>query len=293
MNVKIIGNGVWGKALYSVISQNLTNVQIFGRGKININKNDVLILATPSNSIREVLQNVNFSDQEIIIVNSAKGIEKDTHFLPYQIVKSVLGEKVDYYSLMGPSFAEEVENKMPTLVNLGYEKGVNSTLVKNIFQTDFFRVRLTLGVEALEISGAFKNIYAIACGLAKGLGYQTNTRVKLIVLAIEEQNKLFESLGLKLNSDMSAGTIGDLILSCSDEKSRNFTFGKLISEKSVNEAIDLIGATVEGYSSIFSLDYFKNQSKLDLHLAIFVYNAVMRDDPRNIKKYFEEFVKST
>lgn len=292
MNIKIVGNGAWGNAFYSVISRNTPYVHIFGREQIEIKRDDILVLAVPTESARDVLEKTLFKTESPIIVNTSKGIEKETHMLPYQIVKEFLGNEIDYYSLIGPSFAKEVQSMMPTIVNLGYTKGTLNDEVKKLFQTDYFRVRLTLGVEALEISAAFKNIYAIACGLTSGLGYGTNTRVKLMVLAIEELNRLFESLKIELNSDMIPGTIGDLILTCSNEKSRNFTFGKLISIKSVDEAINQIGATVEGYNSLSSVGYFKTKSKINLPLATFVCEVAKQDNPEKSKDFFDRFVKS-
>lgn len=292
MNIKIIGNGAWGNAFYSVISKNTSNVQIFGHEQVTVEKDDLLVLAVPTQAIREVLGKTLFKNETPVIVNTSKGIEKDTHLLPHQIVDSILGGKVDYYSLIGPSFAKEVQSMMPTIVNLGYTKGTLNEEIKRLFQTDYFRVRLTSGVEALEISAAFKNVYAIACGLTQGLGYEINTRVKLMVLAIEELNRLFESFKIELNSDMVPGTIGDLILTCSNEKSRNFTFGELIAKISVNDAFDKIKATVEGYNSLSSVEYFNTLNGAKLPLASFVCEIVERDNPQKAKEYFDKFVKS-
>ena len=292
MNVKIIVNVALGNAFCSVISKNTQSVQIFGHQQIEINEGDILVLAVPTQAIKSVLKNTSFKTKTPTIVNTSKGIEKKTHKLPYQIVGEFLGNEIDYYSLIGPSFAKEVQSMMPTIVNLGYTKGILNEQLKKIFQTDYFRVRLTSGVEALEISAAFKNIYAIACGFTEGLGYATNTRVKLMVLAIEELNRLFESLKIALNSDMVPGTIGDLVLTCSNEKSRNFTFGKLLVTHSVSEALNKVNATVEGYNSLSSVEYFCNKSKALLPLASFVCEVVKIDDPRKSKKYFDKFVKS-
>ncbi len=292
MNIRIVGNGAWGNAFYSVISKNTSNVQIFGRERLEIDKEDILVLAVPTESIRNVLGNILFKTKNPIVLNTSKGIEKNSHLLPHEIVGSILGVEVDYYSLIGPSFAKEVQDMMPTIVNLGYTKGLLNEEIKRLLQTDYFRVRLALGVEALEISAAFKNIYAIACGLTQGLGYETNTRVKLMVLAIEELNRLFEGLKIKLNSDMVPGTIGDLILTCSNEKSRNFTFGKLLANTSVNEALDKINATVEGYNSIPSVKYFRDKSGTGLPLASFTNKIVELNEPKRAKEHFDKFVKS-
>lgn len=292
MNIKIVGNGAWGNAFYSVVSRNNSTAQIFGHQQVEINEDDILVLAVPTKSIRNVLEKTSFNTKNPTIINTSKGIENETNLLPHEIVSKVLGDEIDYYSLIGPSFAKEVQSKMPTIVNLGYKKGLLKEQLKKDIQTDYFRIRLCLGVSALEISAAFKNIYAIACGLTEGLGYETNTRVKLMVLAIEELNRLFEGLKIKLNSEMVPGTIGDLILTCSNEKSRNFTFGKLLSNFSVNGALEKVNATVEGYNSLSSVDYFKAKSRINLPLATFVCEVVKMNNPEKSKEYFDRFVKS-
>lgn len=290
MKVKIIGNGAWGNALYSVVKSNYAEVSVSKREE-RVNDCNVIILSVPTQSIRESLKYISFSDKTKIIVNTAKGIEKSTHLLPNQIVHSVFGDEIDYYTLIGPSFAEEVIKKMPTLVNLGYlEKNTNNQKIKRLFQTDFFRVRLTIGVEALEISAAFKNIYAIACGLALGLGYELNTRVKLMVLAIEEMTNLYRNLHLKLDSSITAGTIGDLILTCSSVESRNFTFGTLLTKYSIDKSLSKVNSTVEGFHSLTSFEHFTNKAKIKMPLATFISRIIQENNPKIVKKSFEKFV---
>lgn len=292
MNIKIIGNGAWGNALYSVIHRNDSSVQIFGHEKVIIEKDDILVLSVPAQAIAEVLKNTTFKQDQVTIINTSKGIDNDTHLLPHQIIESNLDKDIDYYALIGPSFAKEVKSMMPTIVNLGYTKGILKDEIKESFQTDYFRVRLTKGVEALEISAAFKNVYAIACGLTQGLGYETNTRVKLMVLAIEELNRLFEGLGVKIDSEKIPGTIGDLILTCSNQESRNFAFGKLLVSKSVEDCLKEIDATVEGYNSLASVEYFKKKGNVKLPLATFVCEFVKENQRTEIKRYFDDFVRS-
>src|SRR5690606_4761037 len=136
--------------------------------------------------IREVLTQYGQNLKNVIYVNGAKGVEKNSHKLPFEIATEIIGKNLDYYTLIGPSFASEIRDAQPTLVNLGYAKDRNTNIVRNLFQTDYFRVKSTNSVKSLELASAFKNVYAIACGMTYGLGYETNTRVKLIVLAIEE-----------------------------------------------------------------------------------------------------------
>lgn len=290
MRVKIVGNGVWGQAIQYVLQHNNTDVSIIKRGEL-IQDADVIALAVPTQSIREVLPLIKSPN---IIVNTAKGIEKSTNRLPYQIVRDELGTDIYYYSLVGPSFAEEVCKNMPTLVNLGrIKKSSYDSRVRNLFQTDFFRVRLTDGVEVLELSAALKNIYAIGCGLVDGLGYTINTRVNLVVLAIDEMQNLFKNFHLSVDPDSTAGTVGDLILTCNSEGSRNFQFGKLLAAHSKEECLKIIGETVEGYYSLDSISYLEKMSNAKLPLASFIQSVVHIKDRDKIKNFFEDFVKNS
>src|SRR3989344_5258571 len=151
----------------------------------------------------------------------------------------------------------------------------------------------TQAIRALELASAFKNVYAIACGVAEGLGFKTNTRVKLILLAIEEFYRLSRKLGYTIDRRALPGTIGDLILTCNSEESRNFSFGKLLAKHKKGEALSLIGETVEGYSSVESVPYFEEHSRINLPLARFAYEIIREDDPAFVRSGFSDFVKNS
>lgn len=191
--VVLMGQGVWGKAIGKLLTQNSVNFEVWKKGEI-IEDDTTIIGVIPTQAIRESLKFIG-NPKRIAYVNCAKGIETETRKLPYEIVSDVLGTEIDYFTLLGPSFSQEVEKKMPTLVNLGYVDSKNLKEVKDLFQTDYFRVRPTKSIGALELSAALKNVYAIACGVADGLGFKTNTRVKLMILALYEINSLIEKLG--------------------------------------------------------------------------------------------------
>ena len=291
MKIIILGNGKWGQAMASLFTKNNKDFSFWQRDS-EIQDNSILVNCLPTQVIREVLEKYGKNLKNFIIINGAKGIESKTHKLPYEIISDVLGEDIDYFTLIGPGFAQEIIGQMPTLVNIGYVKVKNSELVKNLFQTKYFRVRMVNQVKALEISGAFKNIYAIACGIADGLGFETNTKTKLIIIAIEELYRLSKNLSLVINEDMIAGTVGDLILTCSSEESRNFSFGKLLAKEKVKDALAIVGETTEGYHALESLPYFEQKAKVKLSLAGFVYEVVRKDDPGKIRSLFTSFVEN-
>lgn len=293
MNISIVGNGVFGNAMLYVLRNNTTSVSIVKRKGELIENANIVVLSVPTQAIREVLPLIHFPKGKKIIVNTAKGIERRTHKFPYQIVEEVLGNRVEYYSLMGPSFAQEIRKDMPTLVNIGYRIGATQRKeIQRLFHTDYFHVRLTEGVEILEIASAMKNIYAMGCGLADGLGYAENTKAKLLTLAIEEMQQLFSGLNFTADDNATAGTIGDLILTCASKESRNFRFGRYRVKFTSEEALKKVNSTVEGYNSIQSFNLLQQKANVTLPLAGFI-SKVVKGKDQDIKTQFDRFMRKT
>lgn len=288
MKIIVLGDGQWGKTIASLLKENKKNYEFWKPGS-DLLDDSILINCLPANVIRDVLATHGKNLKNIIFINGSKGVEEQTHKLPYEIVTEILG-KVDYFTLIGPGFAKEIMAKMPTLVNIGYVKEDNVELVKSLFETDYFRVKMVEGVKALELSSAFKNVYAIACGIASGLGFESNTQTKVILIAIDEFYSLAKALNIEVTEDMLPGTVGDLMLTCSSVNSRNFRFGKGLVSKNHLEVLKEIGETVEGYSTISSVAYFEKLSGVNLKLANFVAKSVIKDT--DIKHEFLKLLRN-
>jgi glycerol-3-phosphate dehydrogenase (NAD(P)+) len=287
MRIKILGEGMWGSALGRVLVSNGHKVSFWDK-KTQIDPLDVVVVSVPAQEIRGIISNYGHNLRKAVIVNSSKGVEKKTHQIPSQIMTEILGKKIKYFTLIGPSFALEVDQKMPTLVNLGGDNG-RTQQICDLFETNYFRVRPTKSVEALELAGALKNVYAIACGIADGLGFKINTRAKLITIAYEEYQRLASALNYRIDNDARPGILGDLVLTCSSLESRNFSFGKNLAKYCVKKSMEKINSTVEGYSTSSSVSYFSEISKIPL--AEFVLKVLKEDNPRKIRNKFAEFVK--
>ncbi len=292
--VTILGRGVWGHALASLLEQN-KHEYIFWDRKSAIDPKSLIVIAIPTQVIREVLSANKPNLKDATIINTAKGIEKGTNKLPFQIAQEVLGENIKYSVMSGPSFASEVEEKMPTMVNLSCLENENTLcpMVKSYFQTDYFRVRLTSTVSAIELAAALKNIYAIACGISEGLGFFANTRSQIVGLAFEETIALCETLGFSVATNAVEGIMGDLVLTCSSIESRNFRFGKFITKLKIGEALKQVNSTVEGFNNCLSVPYFQKKSGLDLKLANFIYQTVTENSPQGVEERFRELIKQT
>jgi glycerol-3-phosphate dehydrogenase (NAD(P)+) len=287
MKVSILGNGVWGTALGKLLAANGHKISVWNK-KAQINPLDVVVIAIPTQTIRGVIESFGDNLGKAAIINCSKGIEKGTHKLPSQILKELLGTKIEYYTLIGPSFAHEVNRKMPTLVNIGGSNGKTEEIC-GLFETDYFRVRPTKSIEALELAGALKNVYAIACGIADGLDFEINTRAKLITIAYEEFLKLSTSLNYEIDEDARPGILGDLVLTCNSSESRNFSFGRNLVKHSVKESIRKVNSTIEGYNTAFSILHFSEKSPMPL--GKFVLRIIKEDNPKTIGDKFADFVK--
>jgi glycerol-3-phosphate dehydrogenase (NAD(P)+) len=291
--ITIVGGGVWGTALSTLFKKNKQEF-IFWDKKSKIDGSTIVLLTVPTQAIREVLEANKETLKEAVIINSSKGIEKETHKLPFQITKEVLGEGIKYFSLIGASFASGINQEMPTMVSLGSfcEDDTLSKDLRVLFQTAYFRVKPSISIEALELSGAFKNIYAIACGIVEGLGFSTNTKANLISMAYTEFNKLCQKLNYQIDEDALESIFGDLILTCSSTESRNFRFGKLLNKYKVAEALKQVNSTVEGYESASVIPEFSKGKGIVLPLANYVYETIALDKPDEVPNRFAAFIKT-
>lgn len=279
MKIVVLGNGAWGSSLFSVIAQKNKDISYWDE-KNKIVEADVYVVCLPVQIMRSAIKRAKFNkDKNYLIINCSKGIEKKTNKLPYEIINEVVLGKFDYYTLIGPSFANEVKAKKPTIVNIGYVDNCNRKLLKKLFVNEYFRIKITKGVKELELSSALKNVYAIACGICDGLGYECNTRALIISTAITEIYKI-----INLKKTGIIGTIGDLILTCSSDESRNFRFGQLIAKHKIKDALKMVGATVEGLGTVDSVQIFNKP------LLNFVKVIIKDNNPNKVKERFDEFL---
>lgn len=267
MNIAIIGEGKFGQAIGSLLEYNGVEFEYAEKGRPLGRPADLAFLMLPTQFIRKSLRdNSRFIGRKTIIVNGAKGIEEKTHLLPYQIVESA-GSYGSYYSLMGPSFAHGIKARYPTIVSLGYDKPGHLPAIEALLETPYFRVQPIAGYPALELASALKNLYAILCGYAHGLGLGMNTQAMLITLALREFTRLAEAMGFTDYDVMSPGVVGDLMLTCSSEQSRNFKFGLQLAKADSQSVSDMTASTVEGYHTSHSIRSIARRREVDLPLA--------------------------
>lgn len=206
---------------------------------------DITIIATPSFAVRETASRL--KGKEVgIVVNVAKGFEKETMLRLSQVIKEELPDK-KLVVLSGPSHAEEVAKNIPTTVVAASENADAAKNVQDALIGKNFRIYTNSDVIGVEIGGALKNVIAVAAGIENGLKSGDNTRAALITRGLAELARLGTAMGADRKTFMGLSGLGDLIVTCISEHSRNNRFGNLVgSGVPVKEALERVG-TVEGY----------------------------------------------
>lgn len=315
--VSVLGAGSWGTALAFQLADNGHHVTLWGRDEalleeitqtrcngvylpacklpLNVrtqsdlaaavNSSRILVLAVPSAALRTLAESIAAelgSRQEGIIL-TAKGIETSSAKLPHEVVEETVGAKVPLASLSGPSFAEEVAQRLPTAVIVSSKNQAFADQAAALFHGPTFRVYTTDDVVGAEIAGAFKNIIAIATGISDGLGFGANARAALITRGLSEIRRLVEKMGGKAATLNGLAGVGDLVLTCTSTQSRNHRFGLLLAEgRSVEEAGKKINQATEGVPSAEVAQQLAQRCGVEMPICEQLTNVIMgKLDPRN------------
>jgi glycerol-3-phosphate dehydrogenase (NAD(P)+) len=180
---------------------------------------------------------------------ATKGFELDTGLLPYQVASQVLPASLPTAVLSGPTFAREVGAGLPTAMTIASTDQDYAQRLAQRISSDTFRAYTSNDVVGVEVGGATKNVYAIGAGICDGLGFGANTRIALIARGLAEMTRLGLALGGRKETFMGLAGMGDLVLTCTDDQSRNRRFGLMLARgASPSEALREIGQVVEGYN---------------------------------------------
>ncbi len=210
---------------------------------------DDVLVAIPSQGLRAL-----FTALAVLPVRrlawATKGFEADTGLLPHQIAGQLLPASVPTAVLSGPTFAREVGAGLPTAMTIAsIDQDYAQRLAERI-STDTFRAYTSTDIVGVEVGGATKNVYAIGAGICDGLGFGANTRIALIARSLAEMTRLGFALGGRKETFMGLAGMGDLVLTCTDDQSRNRRFGLALARgATATQALRDIGQVVEGYNA--------------------------------------------
>ena len=278
MKTAVIGAGAWGTALAILLCKNGHDTTLWCRSEekaaqirasrinprlpkaqlpqeLHISSDpacvadcQMVVIATPSFPIRQVLSFVApHLAPDTILVSVTKGIEEGTLLRMSQIVSQVTGRE-HVVALTGPCHAEEVALGLPTGCLAACPDRQRAEFVQDAFMSDTFRVYTSPDVVGAELGGALKNVIALCAGVVTGLGFGDNTKAMLMTRGLTEMARLGVSLGAQKSTLAGLSGIGDLIVTCTSQHSRNNRAGMLIGQGlTPTEAMDQVGAVVEGY----------------------------------------------
>lgn len=220
---------------------------------------DDILVVVPSIGFRDTITILKpLIDDHVRITSATKGLDEETGELPNEMVEDVLGKNRSFAVLSGPSFAREVAAGLPAAVVIA---GKDKTMVNDLterFNCAHFRVYPSDDIVGVELGGVVKNVIAIATGISDGMELGANARSALITRGLAEIIRLGTAMGGKIETFIGLSGMGDLILTCSDNQSRNRRMGLALGQgKGIAEAEAAIGQVVEG----------KRNAELILHLA--------------------------
>lgn len=315
MKVAVLGSGGWGTALAMLLVENGHDVTLWSyqaeesRHLAETGENPLLpgvklpqgltytsdlacvtgcavvVMATPSFGVRSTAGQVkDLLAPDAILVSVSKGIEKGTSLRMTQIIREVTEDKWPVVALSGPSHAEEVARQVPTAVVSACPDQTAAEVVQDLFINDHFRVYSSSDVIGVELGAALKNVMALCTGCCTGMGLGDNTKAMLMTRGLAEMARLGTALGARKDTFAGLAGMGDLIVTCTSMNSRNYRAGILIGQGTpVQEAIQKIGAVVEGYYAVDSARELAAQVGVEMPITLAAYDVLYRDrDPREV-----------
>ncbi|RKS85920.1 glycerol 3-phosphate dehydrogenase (NAD(P)+) [Orbus hercynius] len=248
----------------------------------------ILLIVVPSHAFGDVLAKIKpFLQPESKIVWATKGLEMNSGRLLQEVAKDILGTQIPLAVISGPTFAKEVAQGLPTAVTVASTNDAFLTELQILFHCGkSFRVYSSKDFVGVQLGGAVKNVIAIGAGLSDGLGFGANARTALITRGLAEMMRLGAALGADPVTFMGMAGLGDLVLTCTDNQSRNRRFGILLGQnKTIDEAKTAIGQVVEGCQNTKEVWLLAQQHHVDMPITEQIYQILYcNKDPKEAAK---------
>jgi glycerol-3-phosphate dehydrogenase (NAD(P)+) len=240
-----------------------------------------IIIAVPSHALRALLLQLKpLLARDARLAWATKGFELETGKLPHQVAYEVLGDRYPVAVLSGPTFAREVGAGLPTAMTIASPDSEFATALAKSLHAPNFRAYTSTDIVGVEVGGAVKNVLAVGAGLSDGLGFGANTRIALITRGLSEVVRLGVALGAQPETFMGLAGLGDLVLTSTDNQSRNRRFGLALAEgKSVEQALQEIGQVVEGYTAARAVHLVASRRKVDMPIVGGIYRILYENEP--------------
>ncbi|MGJ8643856.1 MAG: NAD(P)H-dependent glycerol-3-phosphate dehydrogenase [Luteolibacter sp.] len=308
----ILGSGSFGTAIAKLISPKLSKVEIIGRDaevaeKINSNHRNprylpdidlsenvtactdisaaaghkLIVFAVPTSVTRQCAQELAKAgiSPETVLLSCAKGIERNSGERMSEILKELLpGNEVA--ALSGPNHAEEIAKGQAACAVIGCTDAQVATALQDLFTLPHFRPYTSTDLAGIELGGAIKNVYAIAAGVAHGLGLGDNATAALVTRALAEMTRLGVALGGRQETFAGLSGVGDLLVTCFSEHSRNHRVGLALGTgKTLTEATDSLGMVAEGVPNTLSIHEAARKANVRTPIIDAAYSMLYKDKP--------------
>ncbi len=237
---------------------------------------DVLIVV-PSSAFEQSLQQIErHASADCGVIWACKGLEKNTGRLLGDVLTGHLGDAVKHAVISGPTFARELAEGLPTALTVAASDPAYAGYVSELLHSNRFRAYVSDDIRGVQLGGALKNVYAIAAGISDGLGFGANARVALITRGLAEMRRLGDRLGARADTLSGLAGTGDLILTCTDDQSRNRRFGLALADGlTVAGALAQIGQSVEGVAATSAAFGLARQYAVEMPIVDQVYEVVV------------------
>ena len=246
-----------------------------------VNGKNLVLVVVPSYVMRETGKKIQGDiSPETIIVSASKGIENKTLLTMSGVLREILHDTPEdsFAVLSGPSFAREVAGKIPTVVAAASKDQNVARFVQHVFATPYFRVYTNNDMIGVELGGAVKNVIAIASGTIEGLGLGLNARAALIARGLTEIRRLGLKLGANPRTFAGIAGVGDLVLTCTGDISRNYTVGRKIGEgMKLNEILSEMRMVAEGVKTAKSVYNLSRKLGVEMPICHEVYRILYDD----------------
>ncbi len=306
--IAVLGAGSWGTAMAIMMARSGHHVTLWARNASHIEtlkhdrsnfqflpgtafpetltlshdlektvaEHSFIMIAVPSHAFRETLLKCKpHLAKDVLLTWITKGFETDTGLLAHEVAIEVLGNDTQMVLISGPSFALEVAANLPTAVIVASPDITVATHVANILRDSNFLTFPSDNIASAEIGGSMKNILAIAAGISDGLGYGANARAALITLGLTEMVQLGHVYNCSESSFLGLAGVGDLVLTCTDNKSRNRRLGLQLGQgKTIDEAKNSIGQEVEGIHAAFEVHTICQKHSLEMPICTQIYKIL-------------------
>lgn len=241
-----------------------------------------ILIAVPSHAFRQTLGAVTpFLRKDQRIAWGSKGMERESHKLLHVVAREILGHERPTAVVSGPTFAREVARGLPTAVTVASANPGFAAELAARLHDDTFRAYTSSDVIGVEVGGAVKNVLAIAAGIADGLNFGANTRAALITRGLAEISRLGVALGGEHDTFMGLAGLGDLVLTCTDDQSRNRRFGLALARgETPEQAKQTVGQVVEGALTVKVVNELARELRVEMPISEQVYRVVYENrDP--------------